>query len=75
MSNSVKIEMNGEEEIEFSGSVSRDGVEDLYVGVIIKGLAIDIEPLLNSKQREYFETLLEEEAFALEELAKAEGKS
>jgi hypothetical protein len=35
-------------------------VEDLYVGVIIRGTAIDITSLLNEKQREW----IEEECFA-----------
>ena len=35
-------------------------VEDLYVGVIIRGTAIDITSLLNEKQREW----IEEKCFA-----------
>jgi hypothetical protein len=68
MSKSVNIEMNGEEEVEFSASISTDGdVEDLYVGVIIKGTSIRIEHLLNSKQRDYFEERIIQEASDLEE--------
>ena len=37
-------------------------VEDLYVGVIIKGTSIDITKLLNEKQRGYFEDMLLEDA-------------
>jgi len=43
-------------------------VEDLYVGVIIRGTSIDITSLLNDKQRTHFEDLcLEEAEFAQEE--------
>jgi hypothetical protein len=69
MSKSVKIEMSGEEEIEFGGSINTDGdVEDLYVGLIIKGISIPIESLLTKIQRDYFEKLIFDEAKRLEEM-------
>jgi hypothetical protein len=73
MSRYLKIEMTDEYEIEFGGSVNSDGdVEDLYVGVIIKGTSIAIEHLLNSKQRTDFEERIITEASDIAENEKHE---
>lgn len=44
-------------------------VDDIYIGVIIKGTSIDITALLNKAQREHLEAVLLEEA----EFARDEG--
>jgi hypothetical protein len=68
---SKKVEQMSEYEVEFSGQIcpaERDVgindayIEDLYVGVIIKGQSIDITDKLTDKQRDHFEELLREEA-------------
>lgn len=71
-----KIEMTDEFEVEFDGSINSDGdVEDLYVGVIIKGTSIAIESLLNQKQRTYFEEKIVQEAIGQEESARERAEN
>lgn len=63
------IELNSEYELEFSGRyypAEPDvglgaGIEDLYVGVIVKNRSIDITNLLDEKQFRHFEDALLEE--------------
>lgn len=64
-----RIEVTSEYELEISGRpfpAEPDvglgaGIEDLYVGVIVKGKSIDITNLLDEKQFNHFEALLLEE--------------
>lgn len=57
-----KIVAHREYEVEMSGEFAGDNVSDVYVGVIIKGMSIDVTPFLNKLQLEHIEAVLAEEA-------------